>query len=78
MLGGHGTVTEMLGGHLMGSFKVGGYPRLYTIVKGTRLDRRPAAARHDIGHIGLRFHLRLIAASDEPYGHRVRWAVSGA
>jgi thiol-disulfide isomerase/thioredoxin len=36
VLGGTGTVTEMLGGHLVGSFKVGGYPRLYTIVKGAR------------------------------------------
>ncbi|MGP8207775.1 MAG: cytochrome c biogenesis protein CcdA [Acidimicrobiales bacterium] len=36
VLGGSGTVTEVLGGHVMGSFKVGGYPRLYTIVKGTR------------------------------------------
>jgi cytochrome c biogenesis protein CcdA/thiol-disulfide isomerase/thioredoxin len=36
VLGGRGTVTEMLGGHPVGSFKVGGYPRLYTIVKGAR------------------------------------------
>jgi cytochrome c biogenesis protein CcdA/thiol-disulfide isomerase/thioredoxin len=36
VLGGRGTVTEMLRGRLVGSFKVGGYPRLYTIVKGSR------------------------------------------
>ncbi len=36
VLGGHGTVTERLGGRLIGSFKVGGYPRLYTMLKGTR------------------------------------------
>jgi cytochrome c biogenesis protein CcdA/thiol-disulfide isomerase/thioredoxin len=36
VLGGSGTVTERLGGRLVGSFKVGGYPHLYAIVKGPR------------------------------------------
>jgi cytochrome c biogenesis protein CcdA/thiol-disulfide isomerase/thioredoxin len=54
VLGGTGTVTEMLGGRLIGSFKVSGYPHLYTIVKGTRsttgllqLDMTPGILAYD-------------------------------
>jgi hypothetical protein len=36
VLAGSGTVTGLLGGRPVGAFKVGGYPRLYTIVKGAR------------------------------------------
>jgi cytochrome c biogenesis protein CcdA/thiol-disulfide isomerase/thioredoxin len=54
VLGGRGTVTEMLAGHLLGSFKVSGYPRLYTVLKGARpttgllqLDMTPGISAYD-------------------------------
>jgi hypothetical protein len=54
VLGGRGTVTEMLEGRLIGKFKVEGYPRLYPIIKGTRLttgllqlDMTPSISAYD-------------------------------
>jgi hypothetical protein len=47
-------VTELLGGRVVGRSEVGGYPRLYTVVKGTRLttgvlqlDLTPGIAAYD-------------------------------
>ena len=54
VLGGRGKVTEMLGRRRVGEFAVDGYPRLYTLVKGTRLtdavlqlDMTPGISAYD-------------------------------
>ncbi len=54
VLGGRGKVTETLGRRRIGEFAVDGYPRLYTIVKSTRLtdvvlqlDMTPGISAYD-------------------------------